>query len=92
MLLLPAGITKQRTPAQLDAILAHELCHWRHRDNLTAAIHMLVEALYRFHPLVGSDRHAYAEAILKLCQHSVGKLPWAKTCERMAKSFVFEDL
>lgn len=26
--------------------------HWRRRDNLTAAIHMLVEALFWFHPLV----------------------------------------
>src|SRR4029077_8104902 len=32
--------------------LAHELCHVRHRDNLTAAIHMLVEALFWFYPPV----------------------------------------
>ena len=51
-LLMPAGITNHLAPAQLDAILAHELCHWRRRDNLTAAIHMLVEVLFWFHPLV----------------------------------------
>ena len=51
-LLLPAGITHQLAPAQLDTILAHELCHWRRHDNLTAAIHMLVEVLFWFHPLV----------------------------------------
>jgi beta-lactamase regulating signal transducer with metallopeptidase domain len=51
-LLMPAGITHNLAPAQLDAILAHELCHWRRRDNLTAAIHMLVEVLFWFHPLV----------------------------------------
>jgi beta-lactamase regulating signal transducer with metallopeptidase domain len=50
--LVPAGIASQLASAQLDAIIAHELCHWRRRDNLTAAIHMLVETLFWFHPLV----------------------------------------
>jgi bla regulator protein blaR1 len=52
VLLLPEGITERLTPAQMDAILAHELCHVRRRDNLTAAIHMAVEAIFWFHPLV----------------------------------------
>jgi len=51
-LLMPMGIARHLEPAQLDAILAHELSHWRRRDNLTAAIHMLVEMLFWFHPLV----------------------------------------
>ena len=37
---------------QLEGILAHEMWHVRSRDNLTATIHMLVEALFWFHPLV----------------------------------------
>ena len=52
ILLLPDGIVTHLAPEQLDTILAHELCHWRRKDNLTAAIHMLVEALFWFHPLV----------------------------------------
>ncbi len=52
VLLLPAGIADRLTPAQLQSILAHELCHVRRRDNLAAAIHMLVEATFWFHPLV----------------------------------------
>jgi uncharacterized protein (TIGR03435 family) len=52
ILLLPAGITERLTPQQTDAILAHELCHIRRRDNLFAAIHMTVEAIFWFHPLV----------------------------------------
>jgi bla regulator protein BlaR1 len=51
-LLLPAGIVERLTPSQLDAVLAHELCHIRRRDNLTSAIHMIVEAVFWFHPLV----------------------------------------
>ncbi|HEV8146915.1 MAG TPA: M56 and DUF3738 domain-containing protein [Bryobacteraceae bacterium] len=52
ILLLPQGIADRLTPAQLQSILAHELCHVCRRDNLTAAIHMLVESIFWFHPLV----------------------------------------
>ena len=52
ILLLPAGITDRLTPAQWEAIVAHELCHVRRRDNLATAIHMGVEALFWFYPLV----------------------------------------
>lgn len=52
VLLLPAGIADRIERAQLDAILRHELSHVRRKDNLTAAIHMVVEALFWFHPLV----------------------------------------
>jgi len=52
ILLLPADISGRLTPRQLAAVLAHELCHVRRRDNLTSAIHMIVEALFWFHPLV----------------------------------------
>ncbi len=52
VLWLPAGIADRLDDAELDAILAHELCHARRRDNLAAAIHMAVEAVFWFHPLV----------------------------------------
>ena len=52
VILLPQGIERQLSPAELRAVLAHELCHWRRHDNLLAAIHMLVEALFWFFPLV----------------------------------------
>jgi uncharacterized protein (TIGR03435 family) len=52
LLLLPVGITSLLDRRQLEAVLAHELCHIRRRDNLTAALHMIVEAIFWFHPLV----------------------------------------
>ncbi len=52
LLLLPAGIADRLTDAQLAAVIHHELCHVRRRDNLAAALHMLVEAFFWFHPLV----------------------------------------
>src|SRR6202040_2187662 len=40
------------SPSEMNAILAHELCHVRRRDNLLALIHMIVQAIFWFHPLV----------------------------------------
>jgi len=52
VLLLPRGITEHFSRAQLEAVIEHELAHRRRRDNLTAAVHMLVETVFWFHPLV----------------------------------------
>ena len=52
VLLLPDGIGDRLAPAELQAILAHELCHVRRRDNLATLMHMVVEAVFWFHPLV----------------------------------------
>jgi bla regulator protein BlaR1 len=52
IILVPAGIDDYLTPDQLRAVLAHELCHVKRRDNLLAALHMLVETVFWFHPLV----------------------------------------
>ncbi|HWF07819.1 MAG TPA: M56 family metallopeptidase [Bryobacteraceae bacterium] len=52
ILLLPEGIRAQLTEEEFQAIISHELCHVRRRDNLTAVAHMAVEALFWFHPLV----------------------------------------
>lgn len=52
VLLLPDGILQRLSPQQLDAVIAHELCHVRRRDNLTAAVHMAIAAVFWFHPLV----------------------------------------
>jgi bla regulator protein BlaR1 len=52
VVLLPEGIAQSLTCSQLQAVLAHEECHARRLDNLTAAIHSVVEALFWFHPLV----------------------------------------
>jgi hypothetical protein len=52
VLVLPEGIAARMTPEQLNAILIHELCHVRRRDNLATAIYMIVESLFWFYPLV----------------------------------------
>jgi bla regulator protein blaR1 len=52
VLLWPSGVGARLGDAQVEAILAHELTHVRRRDNLAAAIHMIVQAVFWFHPLV----------------------------------------
>jgi beta-lactamase regulating signal transducer with metallopeptidase domain len=73
VLLLPEGIAEKLDPAELQAIIAHEACHLRRRDNLTAALHMLVEAIFWFWPpvwwlgtrLVAERERACDEAVLQ---------------------------
>jgi bla regulator protein BlaR1 len=52
VLVLPAQLLEHLNPTQLEAILMHEMCHVRRRDNLFAAVHMVVEAVFWFNPLV----------------------------------------
>jgi len=52
VLVWPRGITERLAAREVDAILAHELCHVRRRDNLATSVHMLVQAVWWFHPLV----------------------------------------
>ena len=51
-LLLPDKILDCLTVGEMESIVAHELCHVRRRDNLATVIHMAVEVVFWFHPLV----------------------------------------
>jgi beta-lactamase regulating signal transducer with metallopeptidase domain len=74
VLLLPQGISDRLRPEQLEAVFAHELSHVRRRDNLTAAIHMFVEALYWFHPLVWWIKHRLIDEQERACDEEVLRL------------------
>jgi bla regulator protein BlaR1 len=71
VLLLPKGIEDRLTPDQLDAVLSHEMCHVRRRDNLTGAIHLVVEAVFWFHPLVWWIRGRLLEERERACDEAV---------------------
>lgn len=71
ILLLPSGIQDYLTPRQLQAVIAHELCHVRRRDNLTAAIHMLAEGVFWFHPLVWWIGGQLVDARERACDEDV---------------------
>jgi uncharacterized protein (TIGR03435 family) len=71
VLLLPEGIASRLTPDQLETVIAHELCHVQRRDNLTAVLHMLVETLFWFHPLVWWIGNRLAEERERACDEAV---------------------
>lgn len=52
VLLIPQQLAGHLSTEQMEAVLAHESRHVLCRDNLTAAVHMCVEALFWFHPLI----------------------------------------
>jgi bla regulator protein blaR1 len=52
VLVWPDGISQHLNDPHLEAVLAHEVWHVSRRDNLFAALHMLVEAIFWFYPLV----------------------------------------
>ena len=52
VLLWPRAISERLTDDQMEAVLAHELCHLRRRDNLAALLHLVVQTAFWFHPLV----------------------------------------
>jgi bla regulator protein BlaR1 len=74
ILLVPAGIVENLTPRQLEAVLAHELCHVQRRDNFTTAIHMIVEAIFWFHPLVWWIGARLVEERERACDEEVLRL------------------
>jgi beta-lactamase regulating signal transducer with metallopeptidase domain len=97
VILLPQGITEHLQVAEMDVIIAHETCHLRHRDNLLAATHMLVEALFWFHPLVwwlGARLNAERE---RACDESVlasGRSPpvYAEAILKVCKLYLHSPL
>jgi uncharacterized protein (TIGR03435 family) len=74
VLLLPDGIADHLSPEQLEAVLAHELCHVRRLDNLTAAIHMAVETVFWFYPMVWWIGKRLADERERACDEEVLQL------------------
>ena len=71
VLLWPIGLSDRLNDAQVEAIMFHEVEHVRRRDNLSAAIHAFVEALFWFHPLVRWMSAKLNEERERACDESV---------------------
>ena len=52
VLIWPRELGAHLTGEQIDGVLIHELAHVRRKDNLTAALHLAVEAIFWFFPPV----------------------------------------
>jgi TonB family protein len=94
VLLWPEAISLHLDDAHLEAVLAHEAAHVRRRDNLTSLLHMLVEAVFWFHPLVWwmesqlvKEREcACDEEVLLLCPPQAYAESILKVCELCIES------
>jgi bla regulator protein BlaR1 len=97
ILLIPADLDTRLDPKQLESIVGHEMCHVRNRDNLTAAIHMIVEALFWFHPLVWWIGARMLDERERACDEAVvraGNDPrdYAEGILKVCRSYVASDL
>ena len=77
---------KRLPPEQLQVILAHELCHVRFRDNLWSALHMLVNVVFWFHPVVWWIGAKMVQERERACDESVIRL--GSSAEVYAQSIV----
>jgi uncharacterized protein (TIGR03435 family) len=73
LLLLPTDISGRLDDAQLEAVLAHEVAHIERRDNLLVTVHMMVEMLFWFHPLVWWVGSRMVEERERACDEEVLK-------------------
>jgi beta-lactamase regulating signal transducer with metallopeptidase domain len=85
VLLLPEGIMTRLTQAQLQSILAHELCHVRRRDNLAQRFTWRLSRSSGFTPSCGGLAHGWlrsaSEPAMKMC------CGWATNRTIMPKEF-----
>ena len=51
IILLPAGLLFQLSPAQIEAIIAHELAHIHRKDYLVNMLQSMLEVIFFFHPV-----------------------------------------
>ncbi len=66
-LLVPAGLLERLTPDQRATLLAHELAHWRRRDDRVRWLEFVVLALYWWSPLVWWSRRELHQAEEECC-------------------------
>jgi beta-lactamase regulating signal transducer with metallopeptidase domain len=71
VLLWPERLSERLENEHIEAILAHELMHVARYDNLTAAMHMVVEAIFWFHPLVWWMEARLVEEREQACDEAV---------------------
>ncbi|MDT7814575.1 MAG: hypothetical protein QOJ42_4491 [Acidobacteriaceae bacterium] len=74
VLLWPDRLSVRLEDGHIEAILAHERMHVKRYDNLTAALHMAVEAAFWFHPIVWWLGARMVEERERACDEAVVQL------------------
>ncbi|MCU1322726.1 MAG: hypothetical protein JWM43_2375 [Acidobacteriaceae bacterium] len=70
-LIWPVELSDRLNDGQMEAILRHEMLHIYRRDNLAMAMHMLVETVFWFHPMVWQMERRLIEERERACDESV---------------------
>ncbi len=91
VILLPAACLAGLTPAQLEAILAHELAHVRRHDYLINLLQNAVETLLFYHPAVWwvsrrmreEREHCCDDLAVRICGDAIGYARALATLEEM---------
>jgi beta-lactamase regulating signal transducer with metallopeptidase domain len=52
VVMIPSGLVRQLSPAELDSVILHELSHAKRRDNWTAAFAHAITCVFWFYPLL----------------------------------------
>ncbi len=90
VLMWPGHLSNNLKNDHVEPIMAHELCHVIRRDNLLASAHMVVSAVFWFHPVVWWIGMRLIEERERACDEqvlSIGQSPATyaagilKTCE-----------
>jgi beta-lactamase regulating signal transducer with metallopeptidase domain/uncharacterized protein involved in exopolysaccharide biosynthesis len=97
VILLPASALSGLTPAQLEAILAHELAHVRRCDYLVNWFQSLVETLMFYHPAVWwvsrcireEREHCCDDLVVQVCGD---KIIYARALMTLEESRAFPQL
>jgi bla regulator protein BlaR1 len=74
VLIWPERLSEQLEEEHIAAIMAHERMHVMRCDNLTAAVHMVVEAAFWFHPMVWWMERRMVEERERACDEAVVQL------------------
>ena len=71
VLLWPEQLSLRLEDEHIAAIVAHEWMHVRRRDNLAAMLHMVVEGVFWFHPMVWWMERRMVEERERACDEAV---------------------
>ena len=74
ILMWPDRLSELLEDQHIEAILAHEMTHVKHRDNLAATLHMMVEAAFWFYPIVWWIEKRIVEERERACDEAVVQL------------------
>jgi uncharacterized protein (TIGR03435 family) len=74
VLLWPERLSPRLEDGHIETILAHERMHVKRYDNLTAALHMAIEAAFWFHPIVWWLGARMVEERERACDEAVVKV------------------